>query len=84
MITYLNVPYEHRHKAKSAGAKWNAARKLWYVENMDDLSSVQHWIIDRSLIQPHKETPYEREFKERQVFARKAKDRKQSQVKKRR
>lgn len=72
MITYLNVPYEDRHKAKAAGAMWNPARKRWYVENVDDLTGVYRW-LDKGLTEPHRETPYEREFKERQNLSMKSK-----------
>ena len=28
---YLNVPFEAKDAAKDAGAKWDAASKLWYA-----------------------------------------------------
>ena len=64
MITYLIVPYEQRHLAKKAGALWNPGRKQWYVKDIPDLSVVSRW-LDSHLTGPHKETPYEKEFKER-------------------
>lgn len=30
MNIYLNVPYAQKNFAKSAGAKWDAARKQWF------------------------------------------------------
>ena len=68
MIVYLNVPYEDRNKAKCAGALWNSARKKWYVENIDDLSPFTKWISNH-LTDPHKETPYEKEFKARAALS---------------
>lgn len=35
---YLNVPYEERHQAKKAGAKWDRAAKSWFApEGIDGL-----------------------------------------------
>lgn len=68
MIIYLNVPYEDRLKAKSAGALWNPARKKWYVEDMNDLSAFTRWMNDH-LTAPHKETKYEKEFKARAALS---------------
>ncbi len=28
---YLNVPYSEKDEAKQLGAKWDRAKKLWYV-----------------------------------------------------
>ena len=44
MKTYLNVPFEERLEAKALGAKWDAARKLWYVENANDVSKFMRWM----------------------------------------
>jgi hypothetical protein len=34
--TNLVVPFNERHLAKSKGAKWDIARKIWYVEDSFD------------------------------------------------
>lgn len=34
---YLEVPYEHREKAKAAGAKWDAEKKKWYMPEGKDV-----------------------------------------------
>ena len=33
----LNVKYDDRDKVKWLGAKWDAARKIWYIKNIEDL-----------------------------------------------
>ena len=33
MITYLEVPYSEKDKAKLLGAKWDSSLKQWYTEN---------------------------------------------------
>lgn len=65
MITYLNVPFGQRHAAKKLGALWNPARKQWYVIDTEDMRAFSSWISSH-LNEPHKETPYETEFRERQ------------------
>lgn len=44
MKTYLNVPFEERFEAKALGAKWDAARKLWYVEDANDVRGFMRWM----------------------------------------
>ncbi len=34
VFTYLWVPYEDRALAKQRGARWDPARKQWYVKDM--------------------------------------------------
>lgn len=44
MKTYLNVPYSKREKAKQLGARWDLARRKWYVEDRSDLRPFLKWI----------------------------------------
>ena len=43
MRTNLKVPFAEKDEAKKLGARWDAARKLWYVENKADLSAFARW-----------------------------------------
>jgi Domain of unknown function (DUF5710) len=40
----LACPYVEKDQAKSLGAKWDAARKVWYIENIEDLAPFMRWI----------------------------------------
>jgi hypothetical protein len=44
MRTNLNVRYEERQVVKSLGARWDSARKVWYVENVENLERFFRWI----------------------------------------
>lgn len=40
----LNVPYAEKDQAKQWGAKWDAARRIWYVENVQNLEPLMRWM----------------------------------------
>lgn len=40
----LNVPYSEKDHAKRCGAKWDAAGRTWYVENVENLGPLMRWI----------------------------------------
>lgn len=42
----LKVPFEDKDKARAAGARWDVARKTWYVENAEDLKPFAPWISE--------------------------------------
>jgi hypothetical protein len=44
MRTNLQVPFVEKDDAKKLGARWDAARKTWYVENKDDLTPFARWL----------------------------------------
>jgi hypothetical protein len=44
MRTNLNVPYAEKDHAKKLGAKWDAARKTWYVEDLPNLVPFLRWM----------------------------------------
>lgn len=44
MRTNLKVPYEEKDVARKLGARWDAALKVWYVENVENLSAFLKWI----------------------------------------
>ena len=39
----LKVPYAEKDQAKQLGARWDAARKLWYIDGRDDLAPFARW-----------------------------------------
>lgn len=44
MRTNLQVPFAEKDDAKKLGARWDAARKLWYVEDKADLAPFAKWM----------------------------------------
>ena len=40
------MPFSEKDQAKALGARWDAARKTWYVENIEDLTPFKRWIPD--------------------------------------
>jgi hypothetical protein len=46
MIIWLNVPYKDKDLAKRCGAKWNAAKKKWFAENLESLDGLMKWMPD--------------------------------------
>ena len=44
MRTNLNVPFEQKDAARRLGAKWDGARKVWFVENVENLQQFLEWI----------------------------------------
>lgn len=39
----LKVPFAEKDAAKKLGARWDAARKVWYVEDKADLAPFAKW-----------------------------------------
>lgn len=39
----LKVPFAEKDQAKKLGARWDAGRKLWYVEGQADLAAFSRW-----------------------------------------
>ena len=56
MIVWLNVPFAQKDAAKRLGARWSAAEKKWYVQDVENLAPFLRWIDDR-LKQPTKSQP---------------------------
>jgi hypothetical protein len=40
----LNVPYAEKDEAHRFGAKWDMARKVWYVEDLPNLEPFLRWM----------------------------------------
>lgn len=45
---YLNVPFDDKDEAKGLGARWDPAKKKWYVRSVDDLAAFDKWIPKRA------------------------------------
>ena len=43
----LNVPFDEKDSARRAGAKWDLARKTWFVERVEDLTPFLKWMPER-------------------------------------
>ena len=39
----LKVPFAEKDEAKKLGARWDAAKKLWYIEGKEDLAAFARW-----------------------------------------
>lgn len=39
----LKVPFAEKDEAKKLGARWDAARKLWYIQGVADLAPFARW-----------------------------------------
>ena len=40
----LKVPFAEKDTAKALGARWDAAKKIWYVKDVADLTPFSRWI----------------------------------------
>ena len=40
----LTTPFAEKNQVKALGARWDAAKKLWYIENVADLEPFRRWI----------------------------------------
>lgn len=43
MRTNLKVPFAEKDQAKKLGARWDPARKIWYVNGDMDLAPFSRW-----------------------------------------
>lgn len=44
MRVNLNVPYAEKDQAKRLGARWDAARRVWYVVDLPNLTPFLRWM----------------------------------------
>ena len=42
----LATPFAEKEAAKALGARWDGARKVWYISNVKDLTPFLRWIPD--------------------------------------
>jgi len=40
----LQCPYSEKDQAKALGARWDPARKVWYIVDVEDLTPFMRWI----------------------------------------
>jgi hypothetical protein len=40
----LRTPFAEKDAVKALGARWDAAKKLWYIVDVDDLTPFLRWI----------------------------------------
>ncbi len=40
----LTTPFAEKDQVKALGARWDVARKTWYIENVEDLTPFKRWI----------------------------------------
>ncbi len=45
MPTYLKVPFAEKDDAKELGARWDPARKSWYVPDGKDVAAFARWQV---------------------------------------
>jgi len=44
MKTYLKVPFSEKDQARRLGARWDIARKTWFIEDVENIASFLRWI----------------------------------------
>lgn len=45
MRTYLKTSFAEKDEVKALGARWDPARKAWYVQDVKDLAPFQRWLV---------------------------------------
>jgi hypothetical protein len=43
-VAILNVPFAEKDEAKRLGARWDSAKKKWYVPSGTDLTPFSRWL----------------------------------------
>lgn len=44
MRVNLKVPYKEKDAAKRKGARWDPARRCWYVQNVENIARFMRWM----------------------------------------
>lgn len=57
MRTNLAVPFSEKDEAKRLGARWDAAKKLWYVDKVPDLTPFARWLAGENAPSVGKPSP---------------------------
>ncbi len=42
----LKTPFAEKDAAKALGARWDGAKKIWYITDVSDLAPFMRWIPD--------------------------------------
>ena len=50
----LQTTFAEKDQVKALGARWDVARKTWYIENVEDLTPFKRWIPALSGWDEHK------------------------------
>jgi hypothetical protein len=45
----LATPFSEKDAVKALGARWDAAKKVWYISDVADVTPFMRWIPDRDL-----------------------------------
>jgi hypothetical protein len=70
----LVTPFAEKDAVKALGARWDAAKKVWYIVNVEDLSPFMRWIPDLAAAQDGSgDTPAQSAAKPRSASTQKAK-----------
>ena len=46
MKVFLKVPFAEKDEAKKLGGRWDPTKKLWFVENVENLSPFSRWLSE--------------------------------------
>lgn len=49
MRTNLNVPFAQKDRARKLGAQWDAAKKVWYIQDVEDVRPFMQWMAPHLL-----------------------------------
>lgn len=52
MRVNLQVPYSEKDHAKRLGARWDPARRVWYVQDVQRIDKFMRW-MPKHLRRPH-------------------------------
>lgn len=58
MRVRLNVPYAEKNTVKALGARWDAKKKTWYINDTFDLHLFVKWLANLKLLKPKKPFTY--------------------------
>ena len=53
----MDTPFAEKDAVKALGAKWDPARKVWYIVNAEDLTPFLRWIPGVQDVANQKPTP---------------------------
>ena len=53
----LNCPYLEKDAAKSLGARWDGAKRTWFIEDIEDLTPFLRWIKPSTNTEPKSSVP---------------------------
>lgn len=52
----LDCPFEDKDQVRVLGARWDGHRKVWYIENVEDLTPFMRWITGSASMEPARKT----------------------------